>query len=56
MIADAEMIALGFDVGVHDLIVQKLRALRFARNAPVVIIQEPAEECELPLLLLGCRW
>src|SRR5580698_6209160 len=44
------MIALGFDVGVDHLIIQKLRGLRSAGNTPIVIIQQAAEEPELPLL------
>src|ERR1700679_1832713 len=43
------MIAFRFDIGVHDLIVEKLRGLRLAGNAPAVIIQQPAEKRELPL-------
>ncbi|MFI5103253.1 MAG: hypothetical protein ACHP9V_07805, partial [Terriglobales bacterium] len=49
MIADAQMVTLGFDIGVHDLIVEELRGLRLARNAPVVEIKQPAEKRELPL-------
>src|ERR1017187_4842248 len=41
------MIALGFDVRVHDLIVEKLRGLWLAGNAPVVAGKQPAKECEL---------
>ena len=51
VIAHAQMIAFGFDVRVDDLIVEKLRGLRLARNAPVVEVQQPAEERELPLLV-----
>ena len=51
VIAHAQMIALGFDVGVDHLIVEKLRGLRPAGNTPVVIIQQPAEKRELPLLI-----
>ena len=49
VIAHAQMVALGFDVRVDDLIVEKLRGLRLARNAPVVEIKQPAEKRELPL-------
>ena len=49
VIADAQMIALGFDVRVDDLIVEELRGLRLARNAPVVEVKQPAEKRELPL-------
>ena len=51
VIADAQMIAFGFDVGVDHLIVEKLRGLRPAGNTPVVIIQQAAEERELSLLI-----
>ncbi len=43
------MIAFGFDVRVHDLIVEKLRGLRLTGNAPVVEVKQPAKECELSL-------
>ena len=49
VIPDAEMIAFRFYVRVHYLRVEKLRGLRLASNAPVVIIQQPAEEPELSL-------
>ena len=49
VIAHAQMIALGFDVGVDDLIVEELCGLRPARNAPVVEVKQPAEKRELPL-------
>ena len=51
MIADAQMIALGLDIRVDHLIVEKLRGLRLARDAPVVVIEQPAKEAELPLLV-----
>jgi hypothetical protein len=51
VIADAQVIALGFDIGVDHLIVEKLRGLRLARDAPVVVVEQPAEERELPLLV-----
>jgi hypothetical protein len=50
VIADPQMIAFGFDVGVDHLIVEKLRGLRPPGNTPpVVIIQQAAEKRELPL-------
>jgi hypothetical protein len=49
VLAYPQMIAFGFDVGVHHLIVEELRGLRFAGNTPVVIIQQAAEKRELPL-------
>ena len=51
VIADPQMIAFGFDVGVDHLIVEKLRGLRPAGNTPVVIIQQAAEKRELSLLI-----
>ena len=51
MIPHAQVVAFGFDVGVHHLIVEKLRGLRPAGNAPVVVIQQAAEEPELSLLI-----
>ena len=51
VIAYPQMIAFRFDVGVDYLIVEKLRGLRPAGNTPVVIIQQPAEEHELSLLI-----
>ena len=44
VIADPQMIAFGFDVGVDHLIVEKLRGLRPPGNTPVVIIQQAAEK------------
>jgi hypothetical protein len=49
VIADAQMIAFGLDVRVHDLIVEKLRGLGLTGNAPVVEVKQPAEKRELPL-------
>jgi len=49
VIAYTQMIAFGFDVGVDDLIVEKLGGLRPAGDTPVVIIQQAAKEAELPL-------
>jgi hypothetical protein len=51
VIADAQMIALGLDVRVDHLIVEKLRGLRLARNPPVVVVEQAAKERELPLLI-----
>ena len=51
VVAHAQMIALRFDVGVHHLIVEKLRALRPARNAPVVVVQQATKKRELSLLV-----
>jgi len=48
VIADPQMIAFGFDVGVDHLIIEELRGLRSADNTPVVIVQQAAEERELP--------
>jgi hypothetical protein len=43
------MVTLRLDVRVDDLIVEKLRALRTPGNAPVVVVQEAAEEPKLAL-------
>jgi hypothetical protein len=51
VIANSEMIALCLDVGINDLIVEKLRGLRPPGNTPIVIIEQSAEEHELPLLI-----
>src|SRR5208282_1033036 len=51
VIAYTQVIAFGFDVGVDHLIVEKLRGLRLPGNTPYVIIQQAAEERELPLLI-----
>jgi hypothetical protein len=48
VIAYAQMIAFGFDVGVDHLIIEELRGLRSAGNTPVVIVQQAAEKRELP--------
>jgi hypothetical protein len=47
VIADAEVIAFGFDIRVDDLIVEKLRALWPSRDAPPVVVEQPAKESEL---------
>ena len=51
VIADAQVVALRFDIRVHHLIVEKLRMLRAARDAPVVVVEQPAKESELSLLV-----
>lgn len=45
------MIAFGFDVRVDNLIAEKLGRLRPSCNAPVLEIEQAAEERELPLPL-----
>jgi hypothetical protein len=60
------MIAFCFDVGIGDLIVEKLRGLRRAGNTQVFIIQQAAQKRELPLPIQdlasrmnerdGCVW
>src|ERR1035441_4626711 len=45
------MVALGLDGGVHNLVVEKLRRLRLARNPPIVIVDEPAKKPELGFLV-----
>jgi hypothetical protein len=51
VVADAQMVAFGFDVGINYLIVEKLCGLWLAGNAPVIIIQQAAEKRELSLLI-----
>ena len=51
MIAHSEMIALGFDRRVDNLIIEKLRVLRLSCNTPCVVIDQAAQECELALLI-----
>jgi len=51
MVANAQMIALRLDVAIHHLIVEKLGVLGIARNPPVVVIEQAAEEPKLPVLL-----
>ena len=47
VIADAEVVALRFDVGVHDLEVEILRGLRLAGDAPRIEVEQAAKEVEL---------
>ena len=49
VISYTQMIAFGFDVGVDNLIVEKLGGLRPAGDTPIVIIQQATEKRELPL-------
>jgi hypothetical protein len=51
VIANAQVVALGIDIGVDDLVVEKLRGLRLARNAPVVVVHKAPKEPELSLLI-----
>jgi len=50
VIAHAEMIALGFNVGIDNLIVKKLRRLRPSGDTPLVVVEQPAKESEMALL------
>jgi hypothetical protein len=45
------MVAFGLDGRVDDLVVKKLSALLLAGDAPCVVIEEAAQECELALLV-----
>ena len=51
MIPDTEMVALGFDIGVDNLIVEKLSGLQTPRHTPVVVVQQTAEKGELSFLI-----
>ena len=51
VVAHAQMIALRFDIRICDLVVEKLRGLWFARNAPVVVVEQPSKETQLTLLI-----
>src|SRR5258708_3705726 len=51
MIADAQVIALRFNVGVDHLIIEKLRALWLASDAPVIVVQQTTKKAELTLLI-----
>jgi hypothetical protein len=51
VVADAQLVVLGFDVGIHYLIVEKLCGLQLAGNEPVIIIQQTAKKRELSLLI-----
>jgi hypothetical protein len=51
VVAHTEVIAFGFDVGVDHLVVEKLRVLWVARNAPVVVVEQPPEKAELAALV-----
>ena len=44
MLAYPEMIALGLDVRVRKLVIQKLRVLGLPGNPPLVVIEKPLEE------------
>ena len=44
------MVSLGLYVRIHDLVVEKLCALRLARNPPIVIVEKTTEEAELTVL------
>ncbi len=51
MIANPEMIPLGFNIRVDDLVVEKLGVLRVTFDAPAIVIQEAAKEPELAALV-----
>ena len=47
VIAYAQVVTLGFDIGIADLAIQELGGLRITGNAPIVEVQQPTEEPEL---------
>src|ERR1700730_1598003 len=51
VIADAKVIALGRNVRVDDLVVEKLRALRLPCYSPVVEVEQTPEERKLSMLV-----
>src|SRR5580658_7072668 len=51
VVANSQMMAFGLNVRVDDLVVEKLGGLRLARDAPVVIVEQSAEERELALAI-----
>src|SRR6266567_3904812 len=51
VIAHAQMIALSLNVGVDGLVIEKLRALRYAGNSPIVVVEQTAEESKLACMI-----
>src|SRR5580698_2531826 len=51
MIANTQMIALGLDGRIDNLVVKELRRLRLASNPPVVVVDETPQELELATLI-----
>jgi hypothetical protein len=51
MVPNAQMVPLGLDVGVDNLVIEKLRVLRIPDNPPLVVIKQAAEESKLTLLV-----
>jgi hypothetical protein len=51
MIAHTKVVALGFNVRIDDLVVEKLGVLRPTSHAPIVVVQESAKEAELAVLI-----
>ena len=51
MVADPEVIPFGFEIRIDYLVVEKLGVLWPPGHAPLVVVEEPAEEAELALLI-----
>jgi hypothetical protein len=51
MIANTQMIALGLDGRIDNLVVKELRRLWLASNPPVVVVDEAPQERELATLI-----
>jgi chemotaxis response regulator CheB len=49
--ADAQMVALRFKIGVDHLVVEELRVLWPSGNAPLIVVEQAAEETELAVLV-----
>ena len=54
MITHSQMIALGLNVRVDDLVVEKLSALGHAGDAPCIVIEQSPQERELSLMVENC--
>lgn len=51
MVAHTKRVTLRFDAGVNHLVVKKLCMFRRPENAPLVVVEQPAEEAKLALLV-----
>src|SRR5581483_6763216 len=56
VIPDAQMVSFGIDIGIYNLIVEKLAAEWSPFNAPGVVIHQSAEETETVVPLQSLDW